>query len=78
VWIGQIGRDVGVRMSFKFWPPITYKTNPVVNVAGEYLIELLTSAQVISVLGFVAGIAMSSETTPYENLTGDPILRTAS
>ena len=28
VWIGQISRDIGVRFTFKTWPPVTHKIDP--------------------------------------------------
>jgi hypothetical protein len=72
VWIGQISRDVGVRLTLKVWPPVTHKIDPAVDEAREYLVEDLMVANVLAKLGFVSGSRPSSPEDPKENLTGDP------
>jgi hypothetical protein len=71
VWVGQISRDVGVRMTFKTWPPFTHKISPVVDEAREYLVENMVISNSIAEFGFVTGAGVATSTDPRENLTGD-------
>ena len=72
VWIGQISRDVGVRMTFKTWPPFTHKISPTVDEAREYLVENMVISNFLAEFGFVRGVGAASYSEPRENLTGDP------
>ena len=71
VWVGQISRDVGVRTTFKTWPPFTHKISPAVDEAREYLIENMVISNRLAEFGFVGGVGPVSPTEPRENLTGD-------
>jgi len=72
VWIGQISRDIGVRFTFKTWPPVTHKIDPDVDEAMYALLEDLIYSQQVSKLGWVKGVGKVSRTKPRYNLTGDP------
>ena len=72
VWIGQISRDIGVRFTFKTWPPVTHKIDPDVDEAMYALLEDLVYSQQISKLGWVKGVGKASRAKPRYNLTGDP------
>jgi hypothetical protein len=72
VWIGQISRDVGVRMTFKTWPPFTHKISPTVDEAREYLVENMVISNTLAEFGFVGGVGAAPYSEPRENLTGDP------
>jgi len=72
VWIGQISRDIGVRFTFKTWPPVTHKIDPDVDEAMYALLEDLVYSQQVSKLGWVKGVGKASRTKPRYNLTGDP------
>lgn len=72
VWIGQISRDVGVRMTFKVWPPFTHKISPTVDEAREYLVENMVISNTLAEFGFVGGVGTASYSEPRKNLTGDP------
>lgn len=72
VWIGQISRDVGVRMTSKTWPPFTHKISPAVDEAREYIVENMGISNKLAEFGFVGGVGVSSSTEPRTNLTGDP------
>ena len=72
VWIGQISRDVGVRMTFKVWPPFTHKISPTVDEAREYLVENMVISNDLAEFGFVGGVGAAPYSEPRENLTGDP------
>jgi hypothetical protein len=72
VWVGQISRDIGVRFTFKTWPPVTHKIDPDVDEAMYALLEDLVYSQQVSKLGWVKGVGKASRTKPRYNLTGDP------
>jgi hypothetical protein len=72
VWIGQISRDIGVRFTFKTWPPVTHKIDPDVDEAMYALLEDLVYSQQVSKLGWVKGVGKASRAKPRYNLTGDP------
>ena len=72
VWVGQISRDVGVRMTFKTWPPFTHKISPTVDEAREYLVENMVISNTLAEFGFVGGVGAAPYSEPRENLTGDP------
>jgi hypothetical protein len=72
VWVGQISRDIGVRFTFKTWPPVTHKIDPDVDEAMYALLEDLVYSQQISKLGWVKGVGKVSRPNPRYNLTGDP------
>jgi hypothetical protein len=72
VWIGQISRDIGVRFTFKTWPPVTHKIDPDIDEAMYALLEDLIYSQQVSKLGWVKGVGKASRTKPRYNLTGDP------
>ena len=72
VWIGQISRDIGVRFTFKAWPPVTHKIDPDVDEAMYALIEDLVYSQQLAKNGYVKGIGAATRSKPRYNLTGDP------
>ncbi len=72
VWIGQISRDIGVRFTFKTWPPVTHKIDPDIDEAMYALLEDLVYSQQISKTGWVKGDGKASRANPRYNLTGDP------
>jgi len=72
VWIGQISRDIGVRFTFKNWPPVTHKIDPDVDEARYALAEDLIYSQQLAKGGYVKGVGAASRSKPKHNLTGDP------
>ena len=70
VWIGQISRDIGVRLTRK--TITTHKIDPDVDETREYLVENLAYSQALAKLGYVAGVGATSRGEPRGNLTGDP------
>jgi hypothetical protein len=70
VWIGQISRDIGVRLTRK--TITTHKIDPDVDETREYLVENLAYSQSLSKLGYVTGVGAASRAEPRGNLTGDP------
>jgi hypothetical protein len=72
VWLSQISRDIGVRFTFKTWPPVTHKIDPNIDEARNALIEDLLLSQNISKVGFAKGVGSATPESPCYNLTGDP------
>jgi hypothetical protein len=72
VWIGQISRDIGVRFTFKTWPPVTHKIDPDIDEAMYALVEDLIYSQQLAKGGYVKGVGAASRSKPRHNLTGDP------
>jgi hypothetical protein len=72
VWIGQISRDIGVRFSFKVWPPVTHKIDPDIDEAMYALLEDLVYSQQLAKSGWVKGVGKATRSKPRHNLTGDP------
>jgi hypothetical protein len=70
VWIGQISRDIGVRLTAK--TITTHKVDPDVDETREYLIENLAYSQALAKLGYVDGVGAAPINEPRGNLTGDP------
>ena len=72
VWIGQISRDIGVRFTFKTWPPVTHKIDPDIDEAMYALMEDLAYSQQLAKIGWVKGVGVATRSEPRHNLTGDP------
>jgi hypothetical protein len=72
VWVGQISRDIGVRFTFKAWPPVTHKIDPDIDEARLSLVEDLVYSQQLAKTGWVKGVGTARRTNPRSNLTGDP------
>ncbi len=72
VWIGQISRDVGVKLTWKFWPPTTHVIDPDVDEARFHLLQDLLEHQAVAKLGFATGQAAVTPEQPHMNAEGDP------
>jgi hypothetical protein len=70
VWIGQISRDIGVRLTTK--TITTHKIDPAVDETREFLIEDLAYTQSLDKFGYVSGVGAAPYGQPRGNLTGDP------
>ena len=70
VWIGQISRDIGVRLTMK--TITTHKVDPDVDETREFLVENLAYSQALAKLGYVEGVGAAPFDEPRGNLTGDP------
>lgn len=70
VWIGQISRDIGVRLTWK--TITTHKIDPDVDETREFLLEDIAYAQALGGFGYVGGVGAASYDEPRGNLTGDP------
>ena len=70
VWIGQISRDIGVRLTRK--TITTHKVDPDVDETREFLVENLAYSQALAKIGYVEGVGAAPIDQPRGNLTGDP------
>jgi hypothetical protein len=70
VWVGQIGRDIGVRWSSKTF--VTHKIDPHVDEARGYLLTDLFFSGRLAAYGHRVGVGAATRTTPRFNYTGDP------
>ena len=72
IWVGQISRDIGVRMTTRAWNLTTHRIDPDVDESRDYLLEDLVEAERIVVAGYVDGVGACDGAAPRHNLTGDP------
>jgi hypothetical protein len=72
VWVGQVSRDIGVRLTTKAWNLTTHRIDPDVDEARDYCLEDLAQAQRVEAAGYVGGVGASTHDSPKHNLTGDP------
>jgi hypothetical protein len=74
VWVGQISRDIGIKLTTQSWYLTTHRISPEVDQDRFYLLQDLIMSGVVSRLGLVRGVGVSSMRDPRVNLTGDPYL----
>lgn len=72
VWVGQISRDIGTRLTIHSPYLTTHKIDPDVDEALTALIEDMAYSQNLSKAGLVKGVGAASINEPRENLTTDP------
>jgi hypothetical protein len=72
VWVGQISRDIGVKLTFKSPTISTHVIDPDVDEARRYLIEDLAYSQALARVGFIKGVGKVTQNEPRVNLVGDP------
>jgi hypothetical protein len=72
VWVGQISRDIGSRLTIHSPTFTTHKIDPDVDEAVLALTEDLVYSQGVRAIGFVGGVGAAPKDAPRENLTTDP------
>jgi hypothetical protein len=72
VWIGQISRDVGVKLTTKSWSLTTHRISAYVDQDRDYLLQDLLLTGLVNRFGYVKGVGESTAAHPRENLTDDP------
>ncbi len=70
VWVGQVSRDIGVKLSSK--TITTHKIDPVVDEARLYVALDLAGSQSLRSVGYVKGVGESNRDVPRYNYTKDP------
>jgi hypothetical protein len=74
VWVGQVSRDIGVKLTSKSPSLTTHVIDPLVDEAREYFFHSLLHHHAVEKFAFVKGVGEASEDTPKFNLTGDPYI----
>jgi len=72
VWVGQISRDIGTRLTIHSPTLTTHKIDPDVDEARKALAEDMAYSQNLTQLGFVRGVGPAPQGAPSQNLTTDP------
>jgi hypothetical protein len=72
VWVGQISRDIGIKLTSKSPTLTTHVIDPEVDVAREYLLHSLVATGLVDRFGFVKGAVQASPAAPARNLVDDP------
>lgn len=72
VWIGQVSRDIGVKLTSKSPSLTTHIIDPVVDESREYLFHSLLQSEAVDRFAFVKGVGAATIDDPRHNLTGDP------
>jgi hypothetical protein len=70
VWVGQISRDIGVRLSSKTL--VTHKIDPVVDEARTYVLLDIAASQAMAQFGYTEGVGFAPIEKPHYNYTKDP------
>jgi hypothetical protein len=70
VWVGQISRDIGVKLSSKTF--VTHKIDPMVDEARLYALFDLARSQHLARIGFAGGVGAAALDAPRYNYTEDP------
>jgi hypothetical protein len=72
VWVGQISRDIGSRLTIHTSTFTTHKIDPDVDEARSALSEDMAYSQNLVKVGLVKGVGAAPHNAPRENLTTDP------
>jgi hypothetical protein len=72
VYIGQISRDIGVKLTTKSPTLTTHEIDPDIDEARDYLMQDLLESQKVAKLGFVEGVGSATPENPRYNLTDSP------
>jgi hypothetical protein len=72
VWVGQVSRDIGIKVTPRSPTLTTHIIDPEVDATREYLMHSLIAQGFIDRFGFVKGSAAATREQPRYNLTGDP------
>lgn len=72
VWVGQVSRDIGVKMTDKSPTLTTHVIDPVIDESREYLLDSLMHTDTVARFAFVKGVGESSHDSPSLNMTDDP------
>jgi hypothetical protein len=70
VWVGQISRDTGVKLSSK--TVVTHRIDPIVDEARYYLAMDMATSQTVLAMGYAKGVGVSTDLAPRHNFTLDP------
>jgi hypothetical protein len=71
IWIGQVSRDIGLRLTSQTWNLTTHKIAPDVDFDRAYLLQDLLVSGYVERYGYVDGVGAAPLSEPRPNLTGD-------
>ncbi len=71
VWLGQVSRDIGVKVTPKSPTLTTHVIDPQVDATREYLLHSLLAEGFVDRFGFAKGSGAGTPARPRFNLTGD-------
>lgn len=72
VWVGQISRDIGSRVTIHSPTLTTHKIDPDVDKAAMALLGDMVYSQNLQKIGFAGGVGAATRDAPRRNLTTDP------
>ena len=72
VFVGQISRDIGVKLTLKSPTISTHVIDPDVDEARRYFFEDMAHSQALAKIGLVKGVGAVGKKAPRMNLVGDP------
>jgi hypothetical protein len=72
VWVGQVSRDIGVKLTRKSPTLTTHVIDPVLDESREYLLHSLLHRDAVGRFAFVRGVGAASPDKPRMSLTDDP------
>jgi hypothetical protein len=72
VWVGQISRDIGTKLTTQTWSFTTHRISPEVDQDRYYILQDLLLTGDPYRFGFVRGVGVSSASNPRTNLGYDP------
>ena len=71
VWVAQISRDDGIKLSGRFRPPTTHIIDPDMDDARFYLLQDILEGQEVHQIGFVKGHEPATHDNPHFNAEND-------
>jgi len=74
IWVGQISRDIGSKLTTKSPTLTTHKIDPDVDDARDTLVLEMISAKALAAAGYAKGVGVKSMDSPGRNLTDDPFI----
>lgn len=72
IWVGQVSRDIGVKLSGRVWPPTTHVIDPDMDDARFYVLQQLIDSGVVSHFGYVRALPPALVAVPHRNAEDDP------
>ncbi|MFC1579036.1 LssY C-terminal domain-containing protein [Pseudomonadota bacterium] len=72
VWVGQVSRDIDIKLTTSSSTLTTHVIDPNVDEAREHVLQSLLIAGAVARFGFVGGIEPATLENPHTNLSDDP------
>jgi LssY C-terminus len=74
VWVGQISRDIGTKLTTQTWSFTTHRISPEVDQDRYYILQDLLLTGETYRFAFASGVGVSSPANPRTNLGYDPYM----